>query len=62
MIRLECFLKKQRRMKLPSSVRYDNCEFLNTIHQAEPDEREENKNWARNMGWNGRMHKVENIL
>lgn len=41
---------------------YGYCEFLNTIHQAEPDEREENKNWARNMGWNGRMHKVENIL
>ena len=37
-------------------------EFLRTIHGDDPDEKEESKEWARFMGWTGRMNKPETVL
>lgn len=36
--------------------------FLRTIHGDDPDEKEEMKEWARYMGWTGRMNKPETVL
>lgn len=37
-------------------------DFLKTIHEAKPEERQSMKDWAKWMGWNGRMSKAENVL
>ncbi len=37
-------------------------EFLRTIHGDDPEEREESRDWARWMGWAGRMNKPETLL
>lgn len=36
--------------------------FLNTIHGDDPEERENLRNWARYMGWTGRLSKPETLL
>ena len=36
--------------------------FLEELHEGEPEEREENKIWARGMGWTGRLGKAKNAL
>lgn len=37
-------------------------DMLRQIHGNDPDEKEEMREWARSMGWTGRMRKVEKIL
>ncbi|MBR3516862.1 MAG: hypothetical protein IKO10_11160 [Lachnospiraceae bacterium] len=41
---------------------YGYINFLQELHEGEPDEREENKTWARGMGWTGRMPKAKSVL
>ena len=45
---------------------YGYCEFLKGIHSKENngpyDDPKESKEWARSMGWTGRMSKPKNIL
>ncbi len=39
------------------------CEFLKTIHGADPEEKECTLEWAKDLGWTGRMpKKPENVL
>lgn len=37
-------------------------DFLRVIHGEDPDEKEDMKEWAKWMGWTGRMIKPENLL
>ena len=37
-------------------------EMLSTLEGDEPEEKESMREWARGMGWTGRMSKPENIL
>ncbi len=37
-------------------------DFLRTIHGEDPDEKEDMKEWAKWMGWTGRMPKPESLL
>lgn len=37
-------------------------EFLDTLHHGTPEERQNSREWARSMGWTGRMKQPENIL
>ena len=37
-------------------------EFLKELHEGEPEEREENKTWAKGMGWTGRLGKAGSVL
>lgn len=37
-------------------------EFLRTIHGTDPDEKSEMREWAKWMGWTGRMNKPETLL
>ena len=37
-------------------------DFLRIIHGEDPDEKEDMKEWAKWMGWTGRMIKPENLL
>ena len=37
-------------------------DFLRVIHGEDPDEKEDMKEWAKWMGWTGRMVKPENLL
>lgn len=41
---------------------YGYISFLQELHEGEPEEREENKTWARGMGWTGRMPKAKSVL
>ena len=41
---------------------YGYISFLQELHEGEPEEREENKSWARGMGWTGRMPKAKSVL
>ena len=41
---------------------YGYINFLQELHEGEPEEREENKTWARGMGWTGRMSKAKSVL
>ena len=36
--------------------------MLSTLEGDEPEEKESMRDWARGMGWTGRMSKPENIL
>lgn len=38
------------------------CDMLAVLHGNDPEEKESMKEWARYMGWTGRMVKPENIL
>ena len=38
------------------------CEFLETINGPDPEEKKFYKEWAKSLGWTGRMSKPENIL
>ena len=37
-------------------------DFLETIHGDDPQEKEESREWAKFMGWTGRMNKPETVL
>ena len=37
-------------------------DFLRVIHGEDPDEKEDMKEWAKWMGWTGRMTKPESLL
>ena len=37
-------------------------EMLSTLKGNDPDEKESMREWARGMGWTGRVTKPENIL
>ncbi len=41
---------------------YGYVNFLKTIHEGEPEERESMREWAKWMGWTGRMYKAESVL
>ncbi len=41
---------------------YGYISFLQELYEGEPEEREENKTWARGMGWTGRMPKGKSVL
>ena len=41
---------------------YGYINFLQELHEGDPDEREENKIWAKGMGWTGRMPKAKSVL
>ena len=38
------------------------CDFLQTIHGSDEEEKHSMLLWAKSMGWNGRMSKPSNIL
>lgn len=38
------------------------ADFLISLHEGDPDERESFKNWASGQGWTGREYKPEKIL
>lgn len=38
------------------------CSFLQEIHGNDPENKKLNKDWARSLGWTGKMSKPENIL
>lgn len=38
------------------------CDFLRTINGDDPDEKQYYKEWAKSLGWTGRMSKPENVL
>ena len=38
------------------------CKFLETINGPDPEEKKSYKEWAKSLGWTGRMSKPENIL
>lgn len=38
------------------------CEFLETINGNDPEKKKFYKNWAKSLGWTGRMPKPENLL
>lgn len=38
------------------------CEFLRTVNEGGPEEKKESREWARSLGWTGRMSKAENML
>ena len=37
-------------------------DFLRTIHGDDPDEKQDLKEWAKWMGWTGRMNKPESLI
>ena len=37
-------------------------DFMDTIHNGDPEERENLREWARFMGWTGRMCKAERLV
>lgn len=41
---------------------YGYCEFLEQLHEGEPEEREQLRQWARMFAWTGRAVKPEKIL
>lgn len=41
---------------------YGYADFLRTIHEGDPDEAAEYHEWARSMGWTGRMNRPETLL
>ena len=41
---------------------YGMLEFYRTINGDDPDEKREAKEWARMLGWTGRMTKAGNML
>lgn len=41
---------------------YGYCEFLEQLHEGEPEEREQLRQWARIFAWTGRAVKPEKIL
>ena len=41
---------------------YGYISFLQDLHEGEPEEREENRTWAKGMGWTGRMPKAKSVL
>lgn len=41
---------------------YGYIDFLRELHEGDPTEREENREWARGMGWSGRMPKAKSVL
>lgn len=42
---------------------YGFCDFLKIINGPDPEEKEDNKEWAKSQGWTGRMpKKPENVL
>lgn len=38
------------------------CDFLQTLHEGEPEEREQMRKWSKIFDWTGRMTKPERIL
>lgn len=38
------------------------CEFLEQLHEGDPEEREQLRQWAKMFAWTGRMTKPENML
>lgn len=38
------------------------CAFLEQLHEGEPEEREQLRQWARTFAWTGRAVKPEKIL
>lgn len=38
------------------------CEFLKQLHEGEPEERDQLRQWTKMFAWAGRMAKPENML